>query len=53
MQIFEKLKHQYKEGKKKEMFFLFNNTLNTFYLQFYGIRYMVKDHSESTIPQTG
>ena len=29
------------------MFFLFNVTLNTFYLQLYGIRYMVKDHSDS------
>ena len=32
-----------KEGRKC----LFNNTLNTFYLQLYGIRYMVKDHSDS------
>ena len=33
-----------KEGKKK---CLFNNTFNTFYLQLYGIRHMVKDHSDS------
>ena len=26
---------------------LFNNTLNTFYLRLYGIRHMVKDHSDS------
>ena len=26
---------------------LFNNTHNTFHLQLYGIRYMVKDHSDS------
>ena len=26
---------------------LFNNTLNTCYLQLYGIGYMVKDHSDS------
>ena len=26
---------------------LFNNTLNTFYLQLYGIGHMVKDHSDS------
>ena len=38
---------------------LFNDALNTFYLGFYGIRRMVKDHSDSkgsficTIPQTG
>ena len=31
---------------RKEMF-LFNNTLNTFYLGLYGIRLMVKDHSDS------
>ena len=29
------------------MFFLFNDALNTFYLRLYGIRYMVKDHSDS------
>ena len=26
---------------------LFNNTLNTFYLRLYGVRHMVKDHSDS------
>ena len=26
---------------------LFNDALNTFYLQLYGIRLMVKDHSDS------
>ena len=25
---------------------LFNNALNTFYLRLYGVRHMVKDHSE-------
>ena len=25
--------------------FLFNDTLNTFYLRLYGVRHMVKDHS--------
>ena len=25
---------------------LFNDTLNTFYLQLYGVRHMVKDHSD-------
>ena len=33
---------------RKEMFYL-NNALNTLYLQLYGIRYMVKDHSLSKI----
>ena len=31
------------EGRKK----CFNNTLNTFYLRLYGVRHMVKDHSDS------
>ena len=26
---------------------LFNNTLNTFYLQLYGDRHIVKDHSDN------
>ena len=26
---------------------LFNDTLNTFYLRLYGIRHIVKDHSDS------
>ena len=33
-----------KEGRKC---FLFNDALNTFYLRLYGIRHMVKDHSDS------
>ena len=32
---------------RKEGNVLFNDTLNTFYLQLYGIRHMVKDHSDS------
>ena len=28
-------------------YFLFNNALNIFYLQLYGIRHMGKDHSDS------
>ena len=37
-------KHSYawKEGNV-----LFNYALNTFYLQLYGVRHMVKDHSDS------
>ena len=31
----------------KEGNVLFNDTLNTFYLQLYGVRHMVKDHSDS------
>ena len=32
-----------KEGRNV----LFNNTVNTFYLRLYGVRHMVKDHSDS------
>ena len=31
----------------RERHVLFNDTLNTFYLWLYGIRHMVKDHSDS------
>ena len=34
-----------KEGKKGNV--LFNDALNTFYLWLYGVRHMVKDHSDS------
>ena len=34
------------EGKK-EGNVLFNDALNTFYLRLYGVRHMVKDHSDS------
>ena len=33
--------------KRKEGNVLFNDALNTFYLRLYGIRHMVKDHSDS------
>ena len=33
---------EYKEGNV-----LFNDALNTFYLRIYGIRHMVKDHSDN------
>ena len=32
---------------RKEGNLLFNDALNTFYLRLYGIRHMVKDHSDS------
>ena len=32
------------DGRKN---ILFNDTLNTFYLWLYGVRHMVKDHSDS------
>ena len=31
----------------KEGNILFNDALNTFYLRLYGVRHMVKDHSDS------
>ena len=34
------------EGRK-EGNVLFNDTLNTFYLRLYGVKHMVKDHSDS------
>ena len=42
---------QIKENKmnegRKEGSVLFNDALNTFYLRLYGVRHMVKDHSDS------
>ena len=35
------------QGLRKEGSVLFNDALNTFYLRLYGIRHMVKDHSDS------
>ena len=32
---------------RKEGHVLFNDVLNTLYLRLYGVRYMVKDHSDS------
>ena len=34
-------------GLRKEGNVLFNDALNTFYLRLYGVRHMVKDHSDS------
>ena len=34
-------------GGGRERKVLFNDTLNTFYLRLYGVRHMVKDHSDS------
>ena len=33
--------------QERERNVLFNNALNTFYLWLYGVRHMVKDHSDS------
>ena len=42
----QKHKNKNKEGRK-EGNVLFNDALNTFYLRLYGVRHMVKDHSDS------
>ena len=34
-------------ARERERNVLFNNALNTFYLRLYGVRHMVKDHSDS------
>ena len=34
------------DDERKEGNVLFNNTLNTFYSRLYGIRHMVKNHSD-------
>ena len=36
-----------RERDRKEGSVLFNDALNTFYLRLYGVRHMVKDHSDS------
>ena len=33
--------------RERERYVLFNDALNTFYLRLYGVRHMVKDHSDS------
>ena len=34
-------------NRERERNLLFNDALNTFYLRLYGVRHMVKDHSDS------
>ena len=48
MDIIKHLFHQKRQDFIwKEGNVLFNNALNIFYLRLYGIRHMVKDHSDS------
>ena len=42
-----KLFLKFKKERERERNVLFNDALNTFYLWLYGIRHMVKDHSDS------
>ena len=45
--VFSTFLRIYHMGTQKEGNVLFNDALNTFYLRLYGIRHMVKDHSDS------
>ena len=38
------MSHSSSRGKERNV--LFNDTLNTFYLLLYGVRHMIKDHSD-------
>ena len=38
---------QRERERERERNVLFNDALNTFYLRLYGVRHMVKDHSDS------
>ena len=38
---------EWEEAGRKEGNILFNDALNTFYLRLYGVRHMVKNHSDS------
>ena len=39
--------YRYKSLGERERNVLFNDVLNTFYLRLYGVRHIVKDHSDS------
>ena len=41
------LEKKKKGERERERNVLFNDALNTFYLRLYGVRHMVKDHSDS------
>ena len=43
----QSLAQKNKNKKRKEGNVLFNDALNTFYLRLYGVRHMVKEHSDS------
>ena len=45
--IYDYMTSDIQERTRKEGNILFNDALNTFYLRLYGIRHMVKDHSDS------
>ena len=41
------MSYSFRLAGRKEGNVLFNNAFNTFYLQLYGVRHMVKDHTYS------
>ena len=41
------LRSTFLHTSERERNVLFNDALNTFYLRLYGVRHMVKDHSDS------
>ena len=45
LNIIIEIKHKNKRERERNV--LFNDALNTFYLRLYGVRHMVKDHSDS------
>ena len=45
LETFSLLVHYYFRERERNV--LFNDTLNTFYQRLYGVRHMVKDHSDS------
>ena len=44
---YEMFTHTLAYARERERNVLFNDALNTFYLQLYGVIHMVKDHSDS------
>ena len=45
--VFSKAGEASSWSRERERNVLFNDALNTFYLRLYGVRHMVKDHSDS------
>ena len=45
--MLSKICEQHDGIAERERNVLFNDALNTFYLRLYGVRHMVKDHSDS------
>ena len=45
--LVKKKEEERERERERERNVLFNDALNTFYLRLYGVRHMVKDHSDS------